>query len=268
MQTQDEIIEPTQPETPAPEASAADAQLQGGEAQEQEPSQETQDEPGRPRKPVQRRLDEITRGRHEAERAAAYWQGVATARQPGASQTSAPAAKPTPDQFADYAQYVEAITDWKAEQKVAEALARRDETEQRNRAQAAEQARVQTWAERQQAARAELPDFDDVIEASNAPMSGAMREVILESELGPRIAYHLAQHPQDAARIARLPPLAAAREMGRIEAALAKPAEKPALRTVSNAPPPITPVRGAGGQFVKAAENMSDAEWWASRKKT
>lgn len=276
MQTQDDINEPIQPtdtETPAPEPAAADA-APGGEAQEQEQQQESAQadvaDPNRKPRGVQARIDEITRGRYEAEREAAYWRGIATGKgqDPSQQQPAQPAAKPTPDKFADYAEYIEALTDWKTDQKVSQALAAREAQEQEARQRAEAEARATTWAERQQAVRAALPDYDEVLSAAaDIPVTAHVREVLLDSEQGPRIAYHLAQHPDEAARINALPPLAAARELGRLEAALTTAPKPPAPRTVSNAPPPITPVRGTGGRFEKAPESMTDSEWWASRKK-
>jgi hypothetical protein len=75
------------------------------------------DDKGRFRNPVQPRIDELTRKTREAEREAAYWRGRAqSAEKP--KDAAAPPAKPTPDKFDDYGAFVEALADWKADEKI------------------------------------------------------------------------------------------------------------------------------------------------------
>jgi hypothetical protein len=93
-----------------------------------------------------------------------------------------------------------------------------------------------------------------------------MGEVMLASELGPAIAYYLAENAESAAKIANLPPLEQAREIGRIEAKLelAKAPPKPA---VSQAPPPVNKVDTADAVAEKTPDVMTDNEFAKWRKK-
>lgn len=231
--------------------AAKPAEGTGAAAQEQEQQQEAEtqqqrDERGRFKPGVQQRIDELTRQRHEAEREAAYWRQRAEPPAPA----PAVATKPTPDKFNDYADYVEALTEWKAEQKVTEALSKRDQQQAEQAQQTAQQAKAQTFAERQQATRAAITDYDEVMSAAaDVRIAPHVHEVLLESEQGPAIAYHLAKNPDEAERLSAMSPLAAARELGRLEASLAKSAPPqgaaPAPKPVSKAPAPIKPL-GAG----------------------
>lgn len=114
---------------------------------------------------------------------------------------------------------------------------------------------------KEKAFRQSVPDYDDVI--ADAREDGLilpphMIETIASSDHGPALVYHLAKNPNAAVKIAGLPPLLAARELGRIEAGLA-PA-KP--RTESKAPPPIQAVK-ARSSFQKSPENMTMDEYMA-----
>jgi len=268
---------------PAPVATPDMFDEHGNPVQGQQSTGNTEGQDGQPaRKPngVQRRIDELTRKSYENEREAQYWKQIAQGKS-GTTPASAPApaadTKPTPDKFADYADYLEALTDWKADQKVSEALSKRDQDAQQKQELTQHQTRVKTWVERQAAVREALPDYDEVMGDADVAVSPHVQEILLDSDMGPQMAYHLAKNQDEAERISSLSPLAAARELGKLEAALASKspqasttansqAPAPAAPKVTKAPTPITPVRGTGGQFTKAPESMSDAEWYASRR--
>ncbi len=69
-------------------------------------------------------------------------------------------------------------------------------------------------------------------------MSDAMRDAIVTSELGALVAYELGKNPDEAERIARLNPIAAIREIGKIESRIA--GTKPADEVEDKEPPPAT----------------------------
>lgn len=86
-------------------------------------------------------------------------------------------------------------------------------------------------------------------------------EVVMGSEVGPQLAYHLASADNRAelVRIQQLPPVQAAAAIGRIEAKLAVAAaaapKPPAPKNPapSNAPPPPTPIGGGGAPGINLA---------------
>lgn len=249
---------------PAPEPAPAEAKADGETpeaADEAAKDDRERDDKGR-FKPVQSRIDELTKARREAEREAAYWRQLAQGQQPGEQQQAAPAAKPTPDQYQDYGEYVEALTDWKAKAAAAELLQQRAQQQQQ------EVART-TWAERQAEARQRLPDFDDVLASADAPVAKHVADVLLESPKGPDLAYHFARNPAELARINSLPPLQAALEVGRLEATLARPAASaapvPATRQ-TNAPKPASVGAATGRAASLDPARMTMDEYKAYRK--
>lgn len=228
-----------------------------GEAQAQEPKAEAErDEKGR-FKGVQPRIDELTRARREAEREAAYWREIANGK--GGSAEAAKT-KPTPDQYSDYGEFVEALTDWKADQAVASRLQQRAQAQQ-------QEARATTWSERQAEARAAMPDYDAVVGGSDTPIAPHVAEVIVESDKGPALAYHLARNPESLMRLNGMSPLQAAREAGRIEASLTAqaPQAAPVVKT-TNAPKPASTSSSQGRTTSIDPNKMSMDEYVTWRK--
>lgn len=122
-------------------------------------------------------------------------------------------------------------------------------------------------------------DFDVVI--ANPALPSLAREaarVVIQSENGPAIAYHLAKNPDLAARISRMEPINQATAIGRIEEQLVRakadaantqkepskqePA-KAAPAKVTKAPPPPKPVSGSSTAVQKPEHLMSMDEWVA-----
>lgn len=253
---------------------------QGPEVDQQQPSTEQPqgeqgdggkqvEQPGekQPKKPnVQSRIDELTRARHQAEREAAYWREQAAKSQP----SSQDAPKPTKADFASDEDYLEALADYKAEQKV-QKFSQQTQAERAQEAEAKQTAtRFDLYRERVAQSVEAMPDYHEVVGQSEVPAAAHVLESILDSDVGPQLAYHLAKHPVVAERLNDMTAVQAARELGRLEAQLAQPkadAPAPPAKRTTNAPAPINPVRGGNGQFTKPAEAMSDAEWYASQRK-
>lgn len=249
-------------------AQTTEQEQQQGQTEGEKPEgaeQQQADKSEQPKKGgVQKRIDELTRKAHEAEREAAFWREQAAKSQ----APSADAAKPARDDFATDADYFEALADWKAEQKVSE-FRKQQQAEALNKAEQNQTAtRFELYQERVAASLEAIPDYAEVVGASDVPAAPHVLESILDSDSGPQLAYHLAKNPELAEQLNAMTPVQAAREIGRLEARLAQPkAETTPPKRTTNAPAPITPVRGSNGQFTKSAEQMSDAEWYASRNK-
>lgn len=112
-------------------------------------------------------------------------------------------------------------------------------------------------------ARAAYPDFDEAFKIAVSPqvVSQPLSEMILESERPHDLAYHLGKNPQLARQLSSMTPVQAAREIGRLEAAIA--ASK--TPTPTKAPDPIRPVRGNASVSVNP-EKMSASEYRAWRE--
>ena len=92
-----------------------------------------------------------------------------------------------------------------------------------------------------------------------------MAQAIQASDIGPDVIYWLGSNPKDAGRIAQLPPILQAKEIGKLEANLAS---NPPVKKTSTAPAPIVPVtaRTSGAPAFdttdpRSIKNMSTSEW-------
>ena len=157
----------------------------------------------------------------------------------------------------DYASpddYAEALAERKAEEK----LARREA--------AAQQAvMLEAYHDREEEARDKYDDFDQVAYNQNLPVTEVMAQSIQASDIGPDVLYHLGSNPKEAARIARLPAILQAKEIGKIEASLSS---SPPVRKTSTAPAPIAPVTARSNgtpQYdttdPRSTKSMSTSDW-------
>lgn len=133
--------------------------------------------------------------------------------------------------------YFEELADFKAKDAVKQY---RNESQQRSEQEKVVNGFAQQCAE----AKAEFPDFEAVSFSQDTPMTDAMRDAIVTSDFGALIAYELGKNPDEAERIAKLNPIAAIREIGKIESRIAdkKAAAEPDAAT-TRAPRPPSPVR-------------------------
>jgi hypothetical protein len=103
--------------------------------------------------------------------------------------------------------------------------------------------------------------------------SPALEESILHSEVGPAVVYELAKNKKELDRINSLPPLAAAREFGKLEAKLLAKSESPKeeIKKQTKAPKPIEPVGGKSGGAIRRSvydENLPFKEYVALRRES
>jgi hypothetical protein len=160
----------------------------------------------------------------------------------------------TPEQFASNEDYVEALADQRAEQKIAERDQRRQQAEI-----------LETYHDKEEEVRAKYDDFEQVAYNPNLPITTVMAQSIQASDNGPEVAYHLGANPREAERISRLSPIMQAKEIGKIEAQLTA---NPPIKKTSNAPAPISPVsaRTTGAPAYdttdpRSIKSMSTSEW-------
>jgi hypothetical protein len=218
---------------------------------------------------LEKRFSEITKQREEARQEAQRERqarvdleqrlaALEQQRQP--QQQSYIDQEPQPSQFADAFEYAKALAEFSTEK----ALAERDRQVAQAREQEAQQKIIQSWAQKVQDAKAELPDFDDLVASSDVVVNNAVRDAILESDVGPRILYHLAENNDLAKKIASLNPNAALREIGKLEAKFEVKTETKQTAPVvrSKAPAPIQPIRGGQGQ--PDVPMSANGEWHGS----
>lgn len=215
-------------------------------------------------KGVQKRIDRAVREKYEAQARTRMLEERLAALE--TRQVSPPRqnddSEPTIDKFDNFDQYVAAKAEYIAKKQIESTLTARDKHQSAEREATERTKTVESWNKRVAAITAEMPDFEEVITSSDVPMTQPMEQAILESEIGPKLAYYLANNPEEAEKIAAMSPIGAIRTLGRIEERLAtaKPEVKP-----TNAPAPIKPL-GSRATVAKDPGKMSDAEYEKWRK--
>ena len=200
---------------------------------------------------LERRFSEITKQREtaraEAQRereAREVLEAKVRDLEAKATPSAEPAAdqEPLPEQFTDMYEYAKALTDYRVDQRMNE----EKQKEVQAKAAAERDKVINVWADRVKAAKSEIPDFDDMVGSADVTVSNEVRDAIFESEVGPRILYHLAENPEIATKLQGMTLTSALRHIGRLEAQFEKtePQIKPVVGK-SKAPSPINPIRSA-----------------------
>lgn len=262
-----DAIQPAEPAAPD-----ANVTQQGNEA-DPSPAVNDADDSKQTPKGVGKRIDELTRNWRETERDRDYWRDLAMRGQPSQQQqTQPPQDDETPKTLADF-EYDEvkyqAYVFEQAEKRAVKAA--RGELSADQERQAA-QRRKDSFRSRSTEFAKTVEDYDSTVRNPRLHITADMAEVIEDSEDGPALAYHLGKNPDVADRIAQLPPKAAARELGKIEARLAVEREaakaaKEAAR-ISNTPAPPPKVGSDAQVEKKDPAQMSDDEWFATQKRS
>lgn len=188
-------------------------------------------------------------------------QEIETLKAPKAATQAA--GKPKASDFADPEAYVEALADWKFDQRMAKhsEQSQRESEAQRQEREAYEDAQVAR--QKLSAGAKKYADFDEVTGNPDVPITRVMAKAIVESDISADLAYHLGTHIEEAERIANLPPTRQAIELGKLEDKLKAP-PKP-----TQTPPPIKPLDGNAGAKRDWADlsTAEHVEKWLKRKR-
>jgi hypothetical protein len=200
----------------------------------------------------QKRIDEVTAKKYEAEREASYWRGIAEGR--GTPQAQAqPAAEtlPTLEQFDyDEAKYQAALTRHITEQAETALDRKLTEREKNN----AEFQKNTAAIAKLKAGEAKHSDF--IAAVSGITATEAVRDFLLADDAAPSVLYELGKDSAAAERFNNLSPVQQAIELG-------KRAATPKATTRTIAPPPPQTVAGLVSGAGKSPEDMSMAEYAA-----
>lgn len=249
-----EVVAETVEETPVSEPTEETSQSESGQEQEAEAKEERKQNPK-----LEKRFSELTKQREalrkeadaERERAAKLEERLRELEGIQAPKTAESSnQEPMPSQFTDAFEYARALAEWSTEQ----ALMKRDQEEADKKVQEQRNKVLKTWNDRLEATKSELPDYDDMVASSDVAVSDYVRDAIVESEVGPKILYHLAENPEIAEKINGMSTISALREIGKLEARFEKQAEKSEVQEkrsepvarASKAPAPIKPINGGG----------------------
>jgi len=192
----EEVVTTTTEEEPVDDQSAEEPEKKGG---------------------FQKKIDKLTKRMAEAEREAAYWRGVADAKQPSATASSVVEDRIIktkdikPEDFDTYELYLDAVTDAKLDARLSKMDAdRRKEDAVRQ---------VTSIQAQYGNARKKYEDFDVVALAQDHGVTAIMVEAA-QGEHFTEILYALGKDHALSNRIAQMNLIQAAREIGKIEAKL------------------------------------------------
>jgi hypothetical protein len=246
-------------------------------AEQSEPVAEDEEKVTEERKPnpkLEKRFSELTKQREQLRKEAEDERGKREqleARLKALESQAAPKEqnrdeKPRPDQFVDAFEYAEALADWSAENAVMRARqedVERKIQEERNKV-------IETWNTRVETTKSDLPDFDEMVASSDVVVSDQVRDAILESDVGPRILYHLAENPEVADKISKASLITALREIGKLEARFERkePIDVKPVAVKSKAPAPIKPLNATSSEqaVITDTDKMTYAQYKAMRQ--
>jgi hypothetical protein len=251
-------------ETNADTAGTGESQDTEGAADDTTAEAAGEDEGDKPKKTVQDRINELTRQRREADRRNAELERRLAAIEAGKPEPK-PDAQPDPDAPPDpsafeYGEldvgYIKAVARHEARQE--HASLRKSEEERQQQAKHVEHqrevaTRMTTLIE---TGTAKFDDFEDLVKDPTLPVTPELAMLVLDSDVGADIAYHLAQPKNRAELIAMVQknPLQLAKEFGKLEVRFAKKTEE---KKAPGAPPPVQQPRGSGGKF-STSEDTDD----------
>lgn len=219
----------------------------------------------REKDPVQKRIDELTRKRRDAERERDFerTKRLGAEEEIKKLKSAVPQGdRPKIEDFETEVDYLEALADWKFDQKM-QAEREKDSREKATEDEKAAIAEIyQELDGKMEKGRKKYDDFDELVLNEDLKISESMVEAILLSDTPEDVLYYLGKHPNECADIAELPPLKIAHELGKIEAKINAP---PPKKKITSAPEPISPIKTTG-VTEKRLEDLPPKEFRAARE--
>jgi len=204
------------------------------------------------KKTAQERISELANKRREAEnraeeatKRAAELEARIRALETATVQTES-SNKPARSQFQNDEQYIEALTDWKAN----EAIVKREQQQAQARIQAEMEEINNSYEKSLKAAQAKYDDFVDVVSAATTNIPNFLVTAIKESPIGADLTYYLALHKDEAEKVASMRPSLAIKYLARLEDelmfedAVTEKTESKSAPVVKKPPAPIAPLSG------------------------
>lgn len=180
-----------------------------------------------------------------------------------AAQPKAPAATdngaPDISKYDDISKWARDVAKYEAKQIANETLKEREAESAKERTAQETHRAMQGYLAKAAAFMKEAPDFTEVVSNTTLPLTGPMKSFILESDQGPRLAYYLAQHPDEAEQIATLTPSGAARKLTLIEAGF--------QANVTKTPPPLSTTGARQTSGVKSLKDVTSPEEFLKRRR-
>lgn len=272
----------------ADEAKAEPAKAGDTAAKAAESDDEHDDDGAKLSDAVKRKIDKIVAKKHRAmkeaeefardeyrERKAAVERAEALQREidalkagkSGTGPASTEGDEPKAEDFKTVGEYTRALVKWeKAQDRKVESAEKAKQTQQQNI-----EAATERLAERISEFAKATPDYAEVMKEADWEVPPHVQAYFVDSENPGQLGYYLAKNPDEYDRIAKLSPIRAFAELGKLEdklTAKAAPAQAaaPATTQVSRAPAPITPLEGKSTTVAKDPSQMTFAELRAYRQ--
>ena len=285
VKSEEEIKEEKKPEKKEEKKEEPAKKEESEEIKEEKEEKEEEESPeSRPKgqDAVQKRIGELTKKWRSTERERDYERQRAEKAEEELEKLKSkiPAtARPKKEDFEDEDQYLEALIDWKADEKLRVAREAAVEKQEKAEDKKAVTEVFQNLDEVMERGREVHEDFDSLVMDKNLTLTPDMVSAILQTENAAEIFYHLGQNPDVAASIADMTSAKAAVEIGKLDARLGTPPKKEEKKEEKKekvvepksgpkAPPPINPVK-TDGVVEKRPEDMSPKEYraWRERNK-
>jgi len=235
-------------ETEGTEAEATSAKAEGEEGDSDD--NDEGERPQRKREPGSQRLKrEVERLRAEVEsfRSRPVLDDGAAIAQGVAQELGEPPKEA--DFNGDYLAYERALTAYESASLIVKRDVKRQLEAQKSRQTEARNEAFEDHLDRVAEAKRAIPDYEKVLKAAGQVETRQhVEELIIESDKSHLLLYHLAQNPGKVAQLNEMSPVAAARELGRIESRLSLP--KP--NNVTKAPAPARGISGAAAPSLSA----------------
>lgn len=230
---------PAEPQPAPAESPPSETPAEPAPGEETPPKQS----PGNAR--LQKRFSELTRTIYQERAAREAAEKRASELEARGRQAPAPGADEAPklENFKDYEEYAEAKGRFIARQEFARASTAAQAQQQREQAVTMASEIRARWDTSESEFRGKVEDYDDVMSDASVAFSDGVNISLLDSDMGPQLAYYLKKHPAEAAALSQLSPVAAARAIGKLEVKLS--GSPPAQAQPTRVPPPPTPVKAA-----------------------
>lgn len=265
----DEVVPTGGEKAPAPEAvesTEGQDNTQPAEDDAADTDAEAEERKSKSAERRERRKAEQTRLR-ESEAAAVKRAREAEQALAAAKEAAKKLPKPKQADYSDFDEYQAALSAFKMTQTIDDREMHRLETEAKAHFAEVEQVKAQqkheaaqSWLAQVDEARTKYPDFDAVALGDAPVINQQMADILLQTDVAAEITYFLGKNRQVGADISQLDPINMAMAIGRLEAQVTAPKPK----TATDAPAPISPIRGKATAKKPPAE-MSMAEYKAAR---
>lgn len=211
----------------------------------------------KPKVGFQRRIEKAkAKAREEAQAEIEYWKKAAMGKTTAVEEQvqTVSSDKPKFSDYNDVEAFAEAMADWKIESKLSE----REQKTRVDKVHNSYQDKVKEFVKT-------TPDFHAVLEEANdVDMCAEILNTVMESDIGPQIAYYLGSNIDEVERINDLPAHKRLIALGKLEAKLEGQSTKVVdKKVISKAPSPGKVL--SGGAVVKSKSlddpTLSSADW-------